>query len=274
MFGNKFYLAPIWSSLFFLCGTVGTYILSVLQGHVEPILPYISELAFQTPEMSIFAFVTNFGSAFFCVVMYVRSVHLREFFRLRTKEGDKIFKIITFYWWCALAGAAGVAAVGCFPGNLIPIAHVTAGNIGFNGYLFATCLDVYFSFKTSPEMCKPWMAWSRLFFALMQFVTQVISDLAAGVSYVLYKGKLEDMVHWKPADGGHDWHVVSTFTEWTLSFFIMMYILSLSHEFRLINVGQVEISWIPEKKKLLNSHPTDSITNKLPEHKPKTPDDV
>lgn len=69
---SKIYLFPIAVFLLFQATFICTYIAAIIQGHVVPDIPYISDAATYSPESCVFGQLINIGCVLLGIVIYIR----------------------------------------------------------------------------------------------------------------------------------------------------------------------------------------------------------
>lgn len=69
---SRIYLFPIAVFLLFQVTFICTYIAAILQGHVVPDVPYISDAATYSPESCVFGQLINIGAVLLGIVIYIR----------------------------------------------------------------------------------------------------------------------------------------------------------------------------------------------------------
>lgn len=232
---SQLYLLPIAVFLLFQFTFIGTYIAAILQGHVVPAIPYISDAATYSPESCVFGQFINMGCVLLGVVIYIR---YRQIYHL-TERHVELQPSCDRLSWCALwigfGSCLGCSIVGNFQETNVRLVHFIGAFCCFGLGTIYFWLQAILSFQLHPRAGVPLsMAYTRIGLAMLCTVFFVIVAVTGIISHILFQG--QDPRKWYPSDGGWEYHVASSISEWIVATIFCFYILTFTDEFRDIRV--------------------------------------
>ncbi|XP_070499325.1 DNA damage-regulated autophagy modulator protein 2 [Chironomus tepperi] len=238
---SKIYLLPISCFLLFQLTFIITYIASVLQNHVVPDVPYISDSATYSPESCIFGQLINTGCVLLGLTIYIRYrqiIHVTDHHESLKELVDKINKRSLYV---GLVSCYGISIVANFQEtNVRPMHYVGA----FSAFGMGT---LYFWYQTIiSHRLEPFVSVKRALYRIILSVFCTIFFFIVAIcgiiSHILFEGT--DPRHWYPSDGGWRYHVASSVSEWIVATIFSFYILSFTDEFKFIQFEHPEISFV------------------------------
>ncbi|XP_075456750.1 DNA damage-regulated autophagy modulator protein 1 isoform X3 [Ascaphus truei] len=209
----------IWSSASFIV----PYLISVLNGHVVPFVPYISDTGANPPESGVFGFMISVSAVLGAATMYTR-------YKIVEKQNDTFrfinnsFNILSLA--IGLLGCIGMGIVATFQELAVPIVHDVGALITFIcGVMYIFCQSLI-SYKSCPE-------WNSIGTCRIRMTISVVSIMAVFpmfvcASFVITKLKL----HWTPEDQGYPYHLSSAICEWIVAFGFISYFLTFIKDFQ------------------------------------------
>ncbi|CEF62284.1 Frag1/DRAM/Sfk1 family-containing protein [Strongyloides ratti] len=212
---KKVWLIPLLSLLFsflaFFCG----YIISVSEGHVNAVWPYISDTA---------------------LTAYLRHRQIVEFYwhRHHVQGSWRFFSLIfLFIGYLSSLGVSMVANFQQHPSTMY--AHYSGALLAFGGGLVYAWGQTIFSYIMSPKLVWKVVSHFRFFLttiATLTFFTMIIFGCILGRSKDRTKDDHYKMLHWKSDMPNFREHIIGTCSEWIMAICFEIYILSFVIELR------------------------------------------
>lgn len=229
---SKTFWFPIAVFVIFQTTFICTYIAAIVQGHVVPAVPYISDAATYSPESCVFGQFINIGCVLLGIVIYIR---YRQIQKLMYHHVELI--PINSTWngvslWIGICSCLGCSIVANFQETNVRIIHFIGA---FTCFGFGT---VYFwfqaliSYNIHQFSGSIRLAHMRLVLSSLCTIFFIVLAVTGIISHILFQG--QDPRKWYPSDGGWKYHVASSISEWIVSTLFSFYILSFSDEFSLI----------------------------------------
>ncbi|XP_034949080.1 DNA damage-regulated autophagy modulator protein 2 [Chelonus insularis] len=217
-----------------------TYIIAVVNGHVEPGFPYISDAAAFPPESCIFAQFLNLIAVLMCIIIYIRYAQVKEVsntyqlsaFWQRLNNISLIIGIIS---------TLGMSITGNFQETSNLVVHLIGATLCFGGGTVYIWLQAIYSYRLNPIGCSPRLTHLRLGLSAFCTVCFFVVFIGAALAAKDYNGS--DPKTWSKNDGGWEMHLLSTITEWLCACTICVYILSFTNEFREVQLSYPKISY-------------------------------
>lgn len=229
---SKVFLLPIAVFVLFQTTFICTYIAAIVQGHVVPAVPYISDAATYSPESCVFGQLINIGCVLLGIVIYCR-------FRLVEKLMSHHNELIpsTAKWnaisiWIGFSSCLGCSIVANFQETNVRIIHFIGAFTCFGMGTVYFWFQALISYNIHRYSGSIQMAHIRLGLSALCTIFFIIVAVTGIISHILFQG--QDPRKWYPSDGGWKYHVASSVSEWIVSTIFSFYILSFSDEFKLI----------------------------------------
>lgn len=230
---SKVYFFPIGVFLLFQVTFISTYIAAVLQGHVVPTIPYISDAATYSPESCVFGQFINIGCVLLGIVIYIRYRQIEKLIyhhsTLAMSSQNLNFKAV----WIGIGSCLGCSIVANFQETNVRIVHFIGAFTCFGLGTVYFWLQAYISYNIHPYAGSLQLAHIRLGLAALCTIFFIVVAVTGIISHILFEG--QDPRKWYPSDGGWKYHVASSISEWIVSTIFCFYILSFSDEFQLIS---------------------------------------
>ncbi|XP_028934775.1 DNA damage-regulated autophagy modulator protein 1 isoform X1 [Ornithorhynchus anatinus] len=219
------FLLVTWSSAAFII----SYVIAVLEGHVNPFLPYISDTGTTPPESGIFGFMINI-SAFLgkqsAATMYTR-------FKIVKKQSETshfispVFNIVSF--GLGLVGCIGMCIVANFQELAVPVVHDGGALLAFVCGVIYTLLQSIISYKSCPR-------WNSVTMSRIRMVISAVS-CAAVVPMIAFASLISiTKLEWNPDEKDYKNHLGSAICEWTVAFGFIFYFLTFIPDFQDVTV--------------------------------------
>ncbi|CAH2277567.1 DNA damage-regulated autophagy modulator 1 [Pelobates cultripes] len=215
-------LLVIWSSAAFII----SYVISVLEGHVEPFVPYISDTGTTPPESGVFGFMISVTAVLGAATMYTRYLILQKLnsaYNLMWPYANFISLII------GLIGCLGMWLVAAFQETSVLIVHEAAALVTFCfGVLYILSQSII-SYKSCPQWNKKLICHIRMAISVVSFIAIFPMIICA-----LKVGSLKP--RWQPSDQGYSNHLTSAICEWIVAFGFVTFFLTFIRDFQGANV--------------------------------------
>ncbi|KAJ8962322.1 hypothetical protein NQ318_018301 [Aromia moschata] len=132
----KLYYFPMLTAVWYTVTYLLVYTMAVLEGHVNPIFPFISAAGTTPPESCIFGFMLNIGAVLMFIVIYVRYQYIRY-----SNEVDVPKRLNNFTYFLGMSASFGVILVANFQEtNLLPV-HVLGASCAFGSSVIYCCIQ-------------------------------------------------------------------------------------------------------------------------------------
>ncbi|XP_067620845.1 DNA damage-regulated autophagy modulator protein 1 [Eurosta solidaginis] len=236
------YLFPVAVFLLFQITFIGTYIAAVLQGHVVPTVPYISDDGTYSPESCVFGQLINIGSILLGITIYIRYRHIQQLYSHHPDLGSLLLRYNTIAFWFGLVSCLGLSIVGNFQETNVRIVHFTGAFCCFGCGTVYFWLQALMTYMVYPIASTKLYAHLRLGMAICCTVLFIMIAVTGIMSHILFKG--ENPRRWYPSDGGWYFHVVSSISEWIMATIFCFYILTFTDEFRDVRLNHPELTLI------------------------------
>lgn len=230
---SKAYLFPIGVYLLFQTTFISTYIAAILQGHVVPTFPYISDAATYSPESCVFGQLINIGCVLLGIVVYIRYRQVEQLIQHHLELVASSYKLNKIAMWVGFGSCFGCSIVANFQETNVRIVHFVGAFTCFGfGTIYFWC-QAFISYNISPFAGSLRLAHIRIGLAAFCTIFFIVVAVTGIISHILFNG--EDPRKWYPSDGGWEYHVASSISEWIVSIIFCFYILSFSDEFKLLS---------------------------------------
>ncbi|XP_073827381.1 DNA damage-regulated autophagy modulator protein 1 [Musca autumnalis] len=227
---SKVYLIPVAVFLIFQVTFLGTYIAAVLQGHVVPTVPYISDAATYSPESCVFGQMINIGSVLLGITIYIRYRQILQLFEHHPDLGTNLLRYNRLAVWFGFASCLGISIVGNFQETNVRILHLIGAFCCFGFGTLYFWMQALISYMVYPIAGTKPNAHLRLGMSVCCTILFILLAVTGIMSHILFKGS--NPRKWYPSDGGWYFHVISSISEWVIATVFSFYILSFTHEFR------------------------------------------
>ncbi|CAG2103384.1 unnamed protein product [Medioppia subpectinata] len=225
---------PDWSC----AGFCTIWTIATCMGHIQPYLPYVSDLGVIAPEAALFSLFMNIGAILITTFAYIRYQCNKTYSQtnkaLPPEHREAIVRLNRRSLCAGLCMATGFAIVGNFrnaEGVVIQSVHNVGAVTGFVG----TVTDMACQSLVARRMAMGRVARLRAWLATGALLLAVTYNALSILSFVLLPDALQDVntrLMWASSQPGYIPHVMSTTLEWVLIFMICPYILSFVDQFK------------------------------------------
>lgn len=227
---SRVYLFPISVFVLFQTTFICTYIAAILEGHVVPDIPYISDAATYSPESCVFGQLINIGCVLLGIVIYIR---YRQIERLTIHHPNLLLTIAKWNdvgFWFGMGSCLGISIVANFQETNVRIVHFIGAFTCFGSGTIYFWIQALISYSVQEYVATPLIVKLRLGFSVLCTIFFFVAAVCGIISHILFEGN--DARKWYPSDGGWKYHVASSISEWIVSSIFSFFILTFSDEFR------------------------------------------
>lgn len=223
---------PIAVFVIFQTTFICTYIAAIVQGHVVPAVPYISDAATYSPESCVFGQFMNIGCVLLGIVIYIRYRQTQKLIYHHVELGPTTTTLNSVSIWIGFSSCLGCSIVANFQETNVRIIHFIGAFTCFGFGTIYFWFQALISYNIQRFSGSIHLAYIRLVLSALNTIFFIILAVTGIISHILFKG--QDARKWYPSDGGWEYHVTSSISEWIVATLFSFYILSFSDEFRLI----------------------------------------
>lgn len=231
---SKVFLFPIAVFLLFQVTFICTYIAAILEGHVVPDIPYISDAATYSPESCLFGQLINIGCVLLGIVVYIRYRQIEQLIYHHPDLLETSAKMNKIAMWLGIGSCLGCSIVANFQETNVRYMHYVGALNCFGLGTAYFWMQAYLTYNLSPYVGSLRLAHARLGMAVLCTIFFTMVAVCGVISHILFNGK--DPRKWYPSDGGWKYHVASSISEWIVATIFCFYILSFTDEFKIITI--------------------------------------
>lgn len=169
----------------FLC----RYIVAILEGHVVPNVPYISDAATYSPESCIFGQLINMGAVLLGLTIYIRFRQVKEILLMQPDLGDHLMKQNKISMWIGFVSCLGISIVGNFQETNVRIVHYVGALNCFGCGTIYFWMQAMLSYALQPTVGSKLKAHIRLGMAVVCTILFVVLSVTGIISHILFKGE-------------------------------------------------------------------------------------
>uniref|UniRef100_A0A8C0J5J4 DNA damage regulated autophagy modulator 1 n=1 Tax=Chelonoidis abingdonii TaxID=106734 RepID=A0A8C0J5J4_CHEAB len=163
-------LLVCWSSAAFII----SYVIAVLGGHVEPLVPYISDTGTKPPESGIFGFMINISAFLGAATMYIRYLIIEK----QNDSSNFMSPSCNLITLCiGLLGCIGMGIVANFQELSVPSVHDGGALVAFGSGVVYITLQSVISFKSCPQWNSHSTCYIRMAISVVSWIAVIPSIL-------------------------------------------------------------------------------------------------
>ncbi|XP_057313353.1 DNA damage-regulated autophagy modulator protein 1-like [Hydractinia symbiolongicarpus] len=228
---------PIMWTVFTILAFAASYCIAVLEKHVYPVLPSISDTGARIPEANAFSLLMNISIILGLANYFTRYFQCQHQARHCGDNREKIFKYNHLSLLTALTsvfGALIVANVQSRKEFYLSEIH----DIGAVIFFIFTCmylwLQTHITYKVALYgLYSMWLCHFRLFMSLLFTISAATYFITSAISYQYFESsRHHNIAHWMPSDGGYTLHVISNGSEWFCVVIILLFAITYFDEFQ------------------------------------------
>lgn len=144
--------------------------------------------------------------------------------------------------WIGLGSCLGISIVGNFQETNVRIAHYVGAISCFGCGTIYFWMQAVISYYLQPYLGTMVRAHIRLGLSVLCTILFFVIAVTGLISHILFNG--QDPRKWYPSDGGWEYHIASSISEWLMSTTFCFYILTFTDEFRGISVDHPQLAFL------------------------------
>lgn len=196
---SKVFLFPLSVFVLFQTTFIGTYIVAILEGHVVPNVPYISDAATYSPESCVFGQLINIGCVLLGIVVYIRYRQIQQLIYHHPDLMETSAKMNRIAMWLGIGSCLGCSIVANFQETNVRYMHYVGALNCFGLGTAYFWLQAYLTYNIHPYTGSIRMAHARLTLAVLCTIFFIIVAVTGIISHILFKG--DNARKWYPSDG-------------------------------------------------------------------------
>ncbi|XP_015722983.1 DNA damage-regulated autophagy modulator protein 1 isoform X2 [Coturnix japonica] len=179
-------LLVCWSSAAFII----SYVIAVLAGHVEPLVPYISDTGTKPPESGVFGFMINISALLGAITMYIRYLIIEK----QNESLRFVRSSCNMFSLCiGLMGCTGMGIVATFQELSVPSVHDIGALVAFGCGVVYITLQSIISYKSCPQ-------WNTYFVCHIRMLISVISCISF-IPMIVFASRISmTKIDWTPSE--------------------------------------------------------------------------
>lgn len=255
---SNIFLFPIAVFLLFQTTFICTYIAAIVQGHVVPAIPYISDAATYSPESCVFGQFINIGCVLLGIVIYIRYRQIEQLAYHHVELVNTTIKWNNAALWIGMCSCFGCSIVANFQETNVRIVHFIGAFTCFGMGTIYFWIQALISYNIQEYAGTLQLAHIRLGLSCLCTIFFIIVAVTGVISHILFEG--QDPRKWYPSDGGWKYHVASSISEWIVATIFCFYILTFTDEFRLISLNHPSVTLIGYETFVVSTETGDIIS--------------
>lgn len=212
----------VWSSTAF----IASYIFAVLEGHVVPFIPYISDTGTCIPESGLFGFMISVTAMLGAATMYVR-YKIIQAQNLRTSFLSYWFNLTSLL--TGILGCIGMGIVASFQETAVTKVHEVGALLTFVCGVAYICLQSIITCKSCPQ-------WNTKGTYYIRMTISGISIIALFPMIICASFDGLKMYHCEIGEEPSPYHQASAACEWIVAFGFVTYFLTYIKDFKAVTL--------------------------------------
>ncbi|XP_029911919.1 DNA damage-regulated autophagy modulator protein 2 [Myripristis murdjan] len=219
-----------WSSATFIVN----YVIAVLLGHTDPLIPYISDTSAEVPERCLFGFMLSISSFFGLATVYVRYKQVEA---LAVGGETRLHQFNSAALTLGCLSALGMCIVANFQESAIISVHLLGATLTFGSGVLYILIQTAMSYHMQPRFQSKDIVWARTAVGLWTMASIITMFVSSVILYDDLPGvDVTSKRHWRPGEKGYTAHLVSTVSEWSLAFSFIMFFLTYIRDFQKLHI--------------------------------------
>ncbi|XP_071378387.1 DNA damage-regulated autophagy modulator protein 2 [Centroberyx affinis] len=216
----------VWS----LAAFILNYVIAVLLGHIDPVIPYISDTSSEIPESCLFGFMLSISSFFGLSTVYVRYKQVEA---LAIGGEPRLHRLNSAALVLGFLTSLGMCIVANFQRSAIISVHLLGATLTFGSGVLYILVQTAMSYYMQPRFHRKDILWARTAVGLWTLASVITMFVSSVILYDVLPGvDVTSKLHWRPGEKGYTAHLVSTASEWSLAFSFIMYFLTYIRDFQ------------------------------------------
>uniref|UniRef100_A0A2D4HHZ6 CWH43-like N-terminal domain-containing protein n=1 Tax=Micrurus lemniscatus lemniscatus TaxID=129467 RepID=A0A2D4HHZ6_MICLE len=208
------------------------YVIGVVLHHVDPLVPYISDLGTTPPERSLFRIMFCFTSFLGIATMYVRYKQVSAL----NPEEPKMLRLNKAGLVIGMISCFGICVVANFQKNVISVIHAFGASLTFGIGIIYILVQTIISYKMQPQIHGKDIFWIRFTILLWCIASLVSITICTFILISLIGIDYLTRQRWNPQDKGYTFHIIATVSEWFLLFSFVSFFLTFIRDFQKISL--------------------------------------
>lgn len=197
---SKVFLFPLTVFVLFQSTFICTYIAAILEGHVVPDVPYISDAATYSPESCVFGQLINMGCVLLGIVVYIRHRQIKQLIYHHPELHETSARMSYVAMWLGIGSCLGCSIVANFQETNVRYMHYVGALTCFGLGTAYFWYQAHLSYNIHQFSGSMLLAHIRMALAVLCTICFTIVAVTGVISHILFKGK--DPRKWYPSDGG------------------------------------------------------------------------
>ncbi|XP_073431274.1 DNA damage-regulated autophagy modulator protein 1 [Dendrobates tinctorius] len=212
----------IWSSTAF----IASYIFAVLEGHVVPFVPYISDTGTCVPESGLFGFMISVTAILGAATMYTR-YKIIQAQNLRISFLNYWFNFMSLF--IGVLGCIGMGVVASFQETSVTKVHEVGALMTFICGVAYIFLQSIITFKACPQWNKKGICYVRMTISVISIIAIFPMIICAAFDGI-------KLYHCTIGEEPSPYHQASAVCEWIVAFGFVTFFLTYIKEFQAVTV--------------------------------------
>ncbi|XP_018606238.1 DNA damage-regulated autophagy modulator protein 2b isoform X1 [Scleropages formosus] len=222
-----------WTSATFIFA----YIAAVVQKHVDPLLPYISDTGTVAPERCVFGLMLDVSSFLGIATIYVRYKQVQG---LVDQEESRLHRLNQAGLVLGWISSFGMCVVANFQKTTLFFMHLVGAILTFGIGALYILVQTVLSYYMQPLIHGKNIFFVRLAVGVWTFISIISMFVSSVIMYSSLVGvDVEKKLHWIPGETGYTAHIISTLSEWNLAFSFVSFFLTYIQDFQKITLRAV-----------------------------------
>lgn len=220
----------IWASATFIIN----YVIAVLMGHVDAIVPYISDTSTNPPERCLFGFMLSISSVLGIATVYVRYKQVQS---LALGGEHKLHSLNLAGLVLGIMSSLGMCVVGNFEKTAVISMHLFGAGLTFGMGALYILVQTGVSYHMQPRFHGRDILWARTAVGVWTLASVITAFVSSVILYDDLPGvDVTHKLHWRPEETGYTAHLVSAVAEWSLAFSFISFFLTYIRDFQKIEL--------------------------------------
>lgn len=182
---SKVFLFPIAVFLLFQVTFICTYIAAILEGHVVPDIPYISDAATYSPESCVFGQLINMGCVLLGIVVYIRYRQIEQLIYHHPNLLETSAKMNKIAMWLGIGSCLGCSIVANFQETNVRIMHYIGALNCFGLGTAYFWMQAYLTYNIHPYVGSLRLAHFRLGLAVLCTIFFTVVAVTGVISHIV-----------------------------------------------------------------------------------------
>ncbi|XP_003973061.2 DNA damage-regulated autophagy modulator protein 2b [Takifugu rubripes] len=213
------------------------YITAVVLNHVDPLLPYISDMGTMAPERCVFGIMLDVSSFLGMATVYVR---YKQVGALTAEGSPNLSRLNRVGLVLGLISSLGMCVVANFQKTTLFSVHLVGAVLTFGVGALYILVQTLLSLRMQPHFHSKTVYLVRLGIGVWTLCSIISMFVSSVIMYSTLAGvDVTHKLHWTPGEKGYTAHIISTVSEWSLAFSFFSFFLTYIRDFQKIKLRAV-----------------------------------